>query len=425
MANLNRLQSAGPIDPDTGFPLWFSDGATRLEIVLNADDPFAPAIEELPNPALPRVFPENFPGESFYYMAEAQLTVGGMGIRGRARVIMALEAAFGGAGEPALGANVVFARIRVRMDDLIPGAKYSIFHPYGEFIDLEADDKGRVFHTADLGISQGDPYAVMATGEVAPFLIGTSAVPAGYIGDGVSEQQVTGGPFRNHVVITGTRIREEGGAPDPAAPADINRVFTDLFTVQGRKAKRVGARPTSATYEVSGGQTRLRVSAESDVGQDIRLVGDPFHFKLEGNGTQYSVIGDVAAVPDGGFLINVTDNPPTRTALPVNFAAGKICDLVTIASATHDRDTDTLSIDARSSDPAAVLTLKPLGIVLAHGPNAIAAAPVAPGMLEVVSNKGGVARAEVQSVRYRSHRKSQSRRISVPTSSHLRMKSCH
>ena len=36
------------------------------------------------------------------------------------------------------------------MDNMIPGATYHITHPYGE-VDLEADDRGRVFSTEDIG----------------------------------------------------------------------------------------------------------------------------------------------------------------------------------------------------------------------------------------------------------------------------------
>lgn len=393
MPNPNRLASAGPIDPANGFPLWFGDGTTRLEIVLN-QDVNAPAIGELPDPNLPMSFPDNFPDEAFYFMAETRLTVGGAGVAGRARIIMALEAAFGGAGAPAVGANVVFARIRVRMDDLVPGAMYSVDHPYGEFTDLEADDRGRVFHTVDLGITEGDVYAVLKSGEVAPFVRGTTAVPAGYVGDGITEQQITGGPLRNHVVIRGPGIRNAGGAPDPADPTSMDAVYTDLFTVQGRIATRIGARPTNANYEVVGGQTRLRISAHSDAGQDIRVMGDQFHFQLDASGEHYGVIGDVAAIPAGGILINLTDNPPTQAALPVN-ASGLISDLVTIASAVHDSGTDTLSVDAKSSDPSAVLTLEPLGLALSHGANSLTGIAVAPGVIDVVSDKGGTAQAAV------------------------------
>jgi hypothetical protein len=127
--NSNRLKAAGPIDPDNGFPLWFEDEkGVRLELGINRDflnpDPLLPAIGDLQNPADSLKFPDNFPDESFYFLAEAELQVDGNGRAGRARVILALEAAFGGTGDPQEGLNVVFARIRVRMDNLIPGTQY-------------------------------------------------------------------------------------------------------------------------------------------------------------------------------------------------------------------------------------------------------------------------------------------------------------
>jgi hypothetical protein len=112
--NIERLFAAGPIDPANGYPMWFEDrNGIRLELVAN-NDPFAPIIgEPFEEPTLGFV-PDHFPDEHFYYMAEAELDVGGNadGELGRARIILALEAAFGGAGAPKKGANVVFARIR-------------------------------------------------------------------------------------------------------------------------------------------------------------------------------------------------------------------------------------------------------------------------------------------------------------------------
>lgn len=42
--NVERLAAAGPIDPSSGFPMWFEDGnGVRLELALTAD-PLTPAI---------------------------------------------------------------------------------------------------------------------------------------------------------------------------------------------------------------------------------------------------------------------------------------------------------------------------------------------------------------------------------------------
>lgn len=350
--NAKRLKAAGPIDLDNGFPLWFEDeNGVRLELGINRDplnpDPLIPAIGDLKNPADPLKFPGNFPDESFYFLAEAELQVGDT--EGRARVILALEAAFGGAGEPQAGLNVVFARIRVRMDDLIPGLEYKVIHPYGE-IDgelMKADDRGRVFYTQDLGIVEGNGTAVLRSGQVAPFLVGTTAVPDGYIGDGVTAQRVTGSPFNtNFVTIEWSPINPITNLPDPP-----QRVSTDLFTVQGRKAQRVGAWLDSATYEaLADGSYLLTVQARSDAGQDLRLVGTGVHFQLDSEGEFYTGLGKVTSLPTDARLIDPSDRPPT--SYPVTFT-----DRVFVESAIHDRTAGTLTIKARSSDPSAVLTL--------------------------------------------------------------------
>ncbi len=270
--NPHRLAAAGPINAGHGFPDWFRDGnGLALEIVTNAD-PLAPAIGEFPKPGLPTAYPGNFPEEAFYYMAEARLDVGGNGQLGRARVIMALEAAFGGDGEADYGASMtppahlgaVFARLRVRIDDVIPFEPYVVRHPYGETKPLEADDRGRVAYTCDLGLAEGNMQRVLTTGEIAPFLKWATGAPAGYIGDGVTERKVVGGPFRNLVEIAGKRIGQ--GSPNAAG---LNLVRTDLFTIQGRRAGTgPGTTPAgpvvpslqiiSAEFRTSQGEYRIR-----------------------------------------------------------------------------------------------------------------------------------------------------------------------
>ena len=139
------------------------------------------------------------------------MPVGGNGVVGRARLILALEAAFGGAGEPADDARVVFARIRVRMDDLIPFAKYVVTHPYGVTDELEADEDGRVFWTDDRGIADENFAAVVLAGRVAPFLRWDADAPP---------QRLPGRPRRRahrhrqpvrHQLLPGDRSAGRGG----------------------------------------------------------------------------------------------------------------------------------------------------------------------------------------------------------------------
>jgi hypothetical protein len=395
--NASRLKAAGPIDPENGFPLWFEDtNGVRLELGLNPNplnpDPFIPAIGEMDRPTELLAFPNNFPEESFYFTAEAELPIGGNGTVGRARVILALEAAFGGAGTPAQGLNVVFARIRVRMDDLTPEAEYIVTHPYGVTDAIKADERGRVAYTQDLGFVEGDGTAVLSSGQVAPFLVGTSAVPDGYIGDGVTEQKVTGSPFNtNFVMIEGPRIREGGGNPDPSDPTNQDRVWSDRFTLQGRKATRVGAVVEGATYAKSGNQSShvLSVHARSGAGQDLRLVASGVHFKLDGDGEFYMGLGQATQLPTDARLVNISDSPPSSS--PVTFT-----DRVIVESALHDRAAGTLTIKARSSDPSAVLTLPQFNnATLTANPQSFNRVAV-PAELIVKSSLGGEGRQRVE-----------------------------
>ena len=384
IVNKKRLAFAGPADPATGFPRWFEDAdGARLELALRAD-PMTPAIADLPFPPSPIQFPGNFPDESFYFIAEARLPVGGVGIVGRARVILALEAAFGGAGVPAPGMNVVFARIRVRIDDVIPGAMYTVTHPYGVTDPLEADDRGRVFHTEDLGIVEGDPTRVLQTGCIAPFLKWKTGAPAGYLGDGVSERAVTGSPFEtNFVSIHGPRIGEGGGQPDPDHPGDPERVWTNLFTVQGRETKQLGASVERATYAVDGAQRRLRIHARSAPGQTLELAGTGLRILLAANGRDYSGLAGPATVPADLQLFNTSDVPPSH--VPVTFT-----DEVLVESVVHDLAAKTLTIKARSSDPAATLALPQFGdLSLTSSPQTLTGIAATPAQLVVTSNQRG------------------------------------
>jgi hypothetical protein len=395
--NTSRLKAAGPIDPIHGFPLWFEDtNGVRLELGLNAD-PLTPAIGELKKTGEPQPFPENFPDESFYFLAEARLQVGGNGVDGKARVIFALEAAFGGAGTPKKGLNVVFARIRVRMDDLIPGAKYTVTHPYGTIDpeDLTADENGRVFYTEDLGIMEGDGTAVLRSGQVAPFLKWTIPVTNDgndYIGDGANDHQVTGSPFNtNFVRIEGPRIRENRNNPDPSDPLNQDRVWTDKFTVQGRIAKRLGAWLESATFaKAADGSYLLSVQAHSVTSQNLHLVGTGLHIKLDDEGEFYTGLGRATTLPSDARLVNVTDAPPT--SYPVKFT-----DLVIVESAIYDRTSGTLTIKARSSDPAAALSLPQINELLTSNPQSFSQIAV-PSEIIVKSSLGGAGRQQVEVV---------------------------
>src|SRR3954467_10166213 len=87
------LVQVGPI-ADNGFPTWYRDSnGIRLELCYTLDDPNCTTVpDEVPNPAPPISFPDNFPAEAFYQLASADLTTGAAG---SVQVDMNLEGAFG------------------------------------------------------------------------------------------------------------------------------------------------------------------------------------------------------------------------------------------------------------------------------------------------------------------------------------------
>lgn len=388
VVNSQRLDHVGPRDPQHGFPMWYEDGGgTRLALALGPDQ-FTPAGEQPPSPGAPIVFPTNFPEEAFFFYAEAELPVGGAGVIGRARLVLALEAAFGGAGLPAEGARVVFARIRVRMDDVVPGASYVVTHPYGVTDAMEADDRGRVFVTEDLGVADEDFASVLSTGRVAPFLRWTAAPPPGHLGDGTTARTVTGSPFgTNFFRIDGPRVAEGGGTPDPADPTNPDRVQTDLFTVQGRIATQHGAEVTRATFtRTAGGTVQLDVFARSAPGQTLEL-GDPRVAAVAAD-RDYLVHADVPTPPTSVTVVNATDTPATRTSAPVT-------DLVVVSRAELDAGAQTLTVEATSSDATGpTLTAEGYGALTA-GPTVFTGVGAAPGAVVVSSAGGGRGRGPV------------------------------
>ena len=196
-----------------------------LELCL--DDPLCPVVGELPDPTRGLSFPDNFPDESFWWSGEAELDLP----NGRARLILALEAAFDSLTVQD-DHQVAFGRIRVRMDDMVPLATYEIVHPYG-VIRATADDGGRVFYTEDTGCMTGPcGFDRLLAQPVGPVLrwTGTDA-PAGYVGDPATPHTVVGSPYDTNEFIVHQVTDGEGVTLEN--PVLVGE--TDQFTVQGKQ----------------------------------------------------------------------------------------------------------------------------------------------------------------------------------------------
>ena len=86
------LTTVGPVSATDGFPVWYKDKAgLRLENCISQADPLCPAFGALPDPTAPISFPDNYPDEGFYSLANANLNTGNAG---KALLVVALEQAF-------------------------------------------------------------------------------------------------------------------------------------------------------------------------------------------------------------------------------------------------------------------------------------------------------------------------------------------
>jgi hypothetical protein len=269
--------------------MWYQDDqGLRLALCLDTN---GLCLAEIPNTSLPPSVTDaliNFPGEAFWWSAEAEIN---RGIGGRVRLVLAKEAAFT-TENATIGNQISFSRIRIRIDKLTPGASYTITHPYGS-LTLTADGdgdiafnagtadtatfdeatpqasgpgsggggggdpEGEIDTTEDIGIGPSDFRAAL-NGRFSTYLRWNPAVapaaPTGYIGDPNVNHTVIGSPNNtNYFRVVGPNV----GGPG------INSIETTLFSVQGKLAPqtRFVIGTATASDEVYEGGT---VSAEKE-----------------------------------------------------------------------------------------------------------------------------------------------------------------
>jgi hypothetical protein len=330
--NPGGLVEAGPVNPAHGYPAWYEDKAgTRLEPCLDFTNPMCniPA-DEVPNPSAPVSFPDNFPAEFFYQLVETSLPLRG---GGTADLVLGLEGAWlNETVRP--GDQVVFARVRVDIDDAAPGTTYRFKHPFGELtVDTDARGRGRVVE--DVAPAPGN-FDLALGGDIGPFLRWrpgvAPAAPAGYLGDPNVLHQVTGSPtaFNRFTAWQGTL--QEG--------------TTDLFSISGKIATNTGLKVDLAS--VSG--THLDVFATSKgsqlevVGQDGRFATTPMRHD-SGSDRFYARIPlqSGAAAPTEVVVRNLGDKPVSTNTYKING--------VSVTQATYDGTN--LTVAASAVAPAA------------------------------------------------------------------------
>jgi hypothetical protein len=373
--DIPKLQKVGPIHEDFGYPVWYKDSkGLRLEICADLEDPncaLDPA--EIPDPNQPITMKPvvgegenkkpNFPEELFYQLASSEIDLPN---GGRAVATFALEAAW--ANEiPQEGDQIVFGRVRFRIDGLKTGEEYTIYHPYGvdKYTAVEEDedepDIGEIRFVEDIGVNGG--FEGPKTSRIGTFLEWDKGAPEGYVGDPNVEHTIKNG-YKNKDGVEQNYFRivgdEDSKLTDGLSENSLNYcgkncIQTDLFSLMGKKATTSGVDIARATYSrnvddegkpINGGtidvfawteerqgiETNIEVSANGI--QPVKLKGK--------NGQYFARISFTGDTPPELTVTNKSDNPlSVKRITPI--------DKVT-AKAYYNINDKILTIEASSSD---------------------------------------------------------------------------
>jgi hypothetical protein len=391
--NSGHLVAVGPTSGDNGFPVWYKDDTgLRLEPCVDPKDRFCPSNTTagvIPDTTKPVSFPDNFPNEFFYQLAQSTFTLPN---GNKALGVFNLEASFAGPTpvKPAAGQQIVFGRIRFRMDGLQPGATYTITHPYG--VDQVQAVNGSINYTEDVGLAPGQ-FGDALNSRIGPFLKWDPqvppAAPAGYIGDGATPHAITGSPYNTNVFrIQGPGVGSGVTGANACPTASNDCIQSTLFTVQGKIATTAGVNVDRATYSRAAGASggTLDVFAASETGpQSLQVSGSGLSTtRLRGEAGHYEARVPFTGPPPAKVTVtNVGDVPATSKD-------AAITDAVT-SSAVYDADAQTLTIKAESSDKASppALTATGFGALGADGSLVVNTVSGTPANVTITSSAGG------------------------------------
>ena len=215
------ISEVGPLQPGTGFPLWYRDSNGLALVHCIPNDPLCGAPPAGFDPTLPVRFPSNFPAEGFYWSGTASAA---LDTTARVDLTMALEAAFP-TGIPQAGQRVTFGRLRIRGFNLPPGT-YRVTHPYGvDTFVVDAVAARNINFTSDI-LPVPEVFDGVLSSRIGPFLTWDTGAPGGYVGDPAVAHAVTGSPVGTNFLEVAVANPETG---------DFARVaFTDQFTLLGK-----------------------------------------------------------------------------------------------------------------------------------------------------------------------------------------------
>jgi hypothetical protein len=165
-------KAVGPVDPRIAYPLWYQDElGAKLTLCLDLSG-FCVTTPPNAGPASVTTAGINFPDEAFYWYADARITRASGGL---VRLVIAKEGAFTTA-LPSIGNEITFDRIRVRIDQLTPGATYTITHPFGVMTAV-ADANGGIVINSSLKTTTTASTAPASTVTTATTADGFTAAP--------------------------------------------------------------------------------------------------------------------------------------------------------------------------------------------------------------------------------------------------------
>jgi hypothetical protein len=327
-----QLAAVGPIDPTNGFPLWYRD-STRLSLQhCLSQTGFCFTAE--PNANLPISFPDNFGDEGFYFRALADLSVPG---GGRALLALALESSFLN-GKVVSGDQIVFARVRIRVDTLQAGT-HKVIHPYGQetFPSVAAGTRAINF-TEDVGIGAARNFEAALKGRIGPFLVSTKGIVTDALGEPYIANPniptlVTGSSFgTNFFRIEGPGI---GGPGVDFLQTDQFRIMGKILTAQQAPSPNpVATNDSATTTELT--PVVIDVLANDSPGSvgnpinpaTVRIATPPLH----GTTSVNPVIGAVTYTPSAGFVGNDTFTYDVRDTQHLLSNPGSVTVKVTIFS---------------------------------------------------------------------------------------------
>ena len=424
-----QLLRVGPTVPANGFPAWYQD---KTGIALEFCQPLNQAELDggwcllLPaDTVVPEVFPSRFADEHFYWAGESTIGFTAGGVTSNALLVLGIEAAFA-AGGVVSGDQVVFARIRIRINSLPFSGTYTVYHPYGVKVFENQVAGGRLFDTDDIGIACTGQFDCALLGHVGPFLL-PSATPGGaelaavpgpvpgkaYIADPARVGPVTGSPvgqnlFRiegpNGFVIQSNNFGLMGRVFTGVIPGKVTvdrASYSSLAdAVQPHKLDVfASAFPTAQTRLPAAPappavQPVLAFYPDACVASATGALAPPSGVagvQMFNAGTNYYGQTQPDVIPPAVCVGDLTARDINGQIVPL-FSEATVTDQVTITEAAYDpANGGSLSVKAVSSDEV----IRPALDVLGYGPmvaGGVSVTPLAapPSKVRVASAKGGV-----------------------------------